>query len=184
MNINNLAQDIYKQNVQVGWWDDPNRCLYQTLQLVSTEIAEATEGERKNLMDDHLPHRKMGEVELADSLIRVLDIGGYLKLTYNPLEQPHRWCLEEQDSIGKQHLAINATIISFAYALEEFLNAKTHYTHELLLTTYSIMISSILHVADRNSYDIKAATHEKHAYNKTRADHKRENREKEHGKMF
>ena len=60
MNINNLAQDIYKQNVQVGWWDDPNRCLYQTLQLVSTEIADATEGERKNLMDDHLPHRKMG----------------------------------------------------------------------------------------------------------------------------
>lgn len=53
-----------------------NRCIYQTLQLVVTEIAEATEGERKNLMDDHLPHRKMGEVELADALIRLLDMAG------------------------------------------------------------------------------------------------------------
>ncbi|XUM19805.1 hypothetical protein ACRAVF_19255 [Bradyrhizobium oligotrophicum S58] len=37
--------------------------------LIVSEIAEAMEGERKSLMDDHLPHRKMVEVELADTLI-------------------------------------------------------------------------------------------------------------------
>jgi hypothetical protein len=31
------------------------------------------EGERKNLMDDKLPHRLMAEVELADALIRIFD---------------------------------------------------------------------------------------------------------------
>jgi len=47
------------------------RCM-----LIVTEIAEAFEGERKNLMDDHLPHRPMAEVELADAMIRILDYAG------------------------------------------------------------------------------------------------------------
>lgn len=31
------------------------------------------EGERKDLMDDKLPHRKMAEVELVDAMIRIFD---------------------------------------------------------------------------------------------------------------
>lgn len=38
-----------------------------------SELSEAMEGERKDLMDDKLPHRKMAEVELADCLIRIFD---------------------------------------------------------------------------------------------------------------
>ena len=34
----------------------------------------------KNLMDDHLPHRKGVEVELADCLIRILDAAASLDL--------------------------------------------------------------------------------------------------------
>jgi len=67
--------------------------------LIVSEIAEAMEGERKNLMDDKLPHRKMAEVELADALIRIfdyagafnLDIGGALveKTAYNAVRADH-----------------------------------------------------------------------------------------------
>ena len=46
--------------------------------LVVSELAEAMEGHRKSLMDDKLPHRPMIEVELADALIRILDISGGL----------------------------------------------------------------------------------------------------------
>jgi NTP pyrophosphatase (non-canonical NTP hydrolase) len=48
----------------------------EMLMLIVSEIAEAMEGERKELMDDKLPHRKMVEVELADALIRIFDYAG------------------------------------------------------------------------------------------------------------
>jgi NTP pyrophosphatase (non-canonical NTP hydrolase) len=47
--------------------------------LMVSEISEAMEGERKDLQDDKLPHRKMAEVELADLFIRVFDYCGAYK---------------------------------------------------------------------------------------------------------
>jgi NTP pyrophosphatase (non-canonical NTP hydrolase) len=52
------------------------RNIGELLCLVHSEVSEAMEGARKNLMDDKLPHRKMLEVELADTLIRIFDIAG------------------------------------------------------------------------------------------------------------
>lgn len=80
--------------------------------LIHSEVSEAMEGIRKGLMDDHLPHREMAEVELADAVIRILDFAGY------------------------------------------------------------------------KGYDLAGAMFEKLEYNKHRADHKRENRQKEGGKQF
>ena len=48
--------------------------------LIHSEISEAMEGHRKNLMDDKLPHRSMLEVELADAVIRICDMAGGLGL--------------------------------------------------------------------------------------------------------
>lgn len=64
------------------WWQDPvtkepiKRDKAGLLMLIVSELAEAMEGERKDLMDDKLPHRKMAEVELADALIRIFDYAG------------------------------------------------------------------------------------------------------------
>lgn len=44
--------------------------------LIHSEVSEALRGEREDLMDDKLPHRKMVEVELADAIIRILDYAG------------------------------------------------------------------------------------------------------------
>lgn len=52
----------------------------QKLLLTVTEIAEATEGARKDLMDDKLPHHKMITVELADAIIRACDLAGAMDL--------------------------------------------------------------------------------------------------------
>lgn len=48
----------------------------EMIALMHSELSEMLEGERKNLMDSHLPHRKSAEVELADLLIRAFDYAG------------------------------------------------------------------------------------------------------------
>lgn len=86
---------------ECGWWDDmTERDIPRLLMLCVSELAEAMEGDRKNLMDDHLPHRKMLEVELADCLIRIFDMAGGLnldvagamaeKLAYNTQREDHK----------------------------------------------------------------------------------------------
>jgi len=74
---------------QSGWWTNLSTGQRKTLGevniaeklcLIHSEISEAMEGDRKNLMDDKLPHRKMLEVELSDALIRIFDLAGFLGL--------------------------------------------------------------------------------------------------------
>lgn len=78
--LNTLARDVHASNHH--WWHDLdtgerlNRNKGEMLMLMVSEISETMEGERKDLMDDHLPHRKMAEVELADVLIRLFDYAG------------------------------------------------------------------------------------------------------------
>lgn len=72
----------------------------EKLMLIVSEVAEAMEGHRKGLKDDHLPNRSMLEVELADTVIRVSDLAGALgldlagaiieKLAYNQRRADHK----------------------------------------------------------------------------------------------
>jgi hypothetical protein len=93
---------------ECGWWNDleTGADLRETfnvpekLMLIVSEVSEAMEGHRKGLMDDKLPHRKMIEVELADAMIRILDLAGAMnldlagatieKLKYNALRADHK----------------------------------------------------------------------------------------------
>jgi hypothetical protein len=103
-NLNTLASIIHIDNRK--WWEDLktgerlNRNVGEMLCLVHSEISEAMEAHRKNLMDDKLPHRSGVEVELADAIIRILDmadglgldIGGATmeKLAYNRTRADHK----------------------------------------------------------------------------------------------
>jgi hypothetical protein len=79
--LTGLASNIHALNKR--WYRDPATGqpivpnVGEKLCLVHSEISEALEGARKNKQDDHLPHRKSEEVELADALIRILDWAAY-----------------------------------------------------------------------------------------------------------
>ena len=86
---------------EAGWWDNTTeRDVPRLLMLCVSELAEAMEGDRKNLQDDKLPHRSMLEVELADTVIRVFDMAGGLgldiegaiveKLVFNASREDHK----------------------------------------------------------------------------------------------
>jgi hypothetical protein len=102
--INNLCESVHEANKK--WWVDLEsglllkRNVPEMLMLVVSELAEAMEGHRKSLKDDKLPWRTMFEVELADAIIRIFDIGAGLgldlggafveKMAYNAQREDHK----------------------------------------------------------------------------------------------
>lgn len=108
-----LTQVCHERSKAAGWWtnrigDDQTKAYVMETEnlvpvklcLIHSEISEGLEGYRKDLNDDHLPHRKMLEVELADAVIRIFDLAGALhydlggaiseKLEYNAHRADHK----------------------------------------------------------------------------------------------
>lgn len=100
--LSNLVYICHSASLNSGWWthtpsglnlihviNEPQNPMMellagalvaQKLCLTHSEISEGMEGHRKGKMDDHLPHRPMLEVELADAVIRIADLAGAMKL--------------------------------------------------------------------------------------------------------
>lgn len=184
MSLNAFAKEIYQHNKEVGWWDG-DRSLMTVGMLIISEIGEAMEGARKDLMDDHLPHRKMVEVELADTLIRTLDLGAHLGL-----ELDEKWIevtpmIFAADMLNDGHdLEISESLFLLCKSTVMFFDTVFRIGEKSPRSAYIDLVTRILACGYMFQYDIETAAREKFEYNKTRADHKRENRAKEHGKKF
>jgi NTP pyrophosphatase (non-canonical NTP hydrolase) len=111
MKLSNITGTInlftaYVHELNKKWWvhldtgERLDRNVGEMIALVHSELSEALEAHRKNLMDDKLTHRPGIEVELADAVIRIfdmagglgLDLGGALeeKLEFNQKREDHK----------------------------------------------------------------------------------------------
>jgi len=106
MTITELVKKAFEAAQNAGWHSDRTtgepiqRNKAEMICLMHSELSEAMEGERKNLMDDHLPHRRMAEVEFADAVIRIGDYCGMMgydlegavieKMAYNRTRADHQ----------------------------------------------------------------------------------------------
>ena len=102
--LNIAAQEIHKHNKAVGFYTDLktggplDRNIPEMLCLIHSEVSEAMEGYRKNLPDDKLTHRPMIEVELADAIIRILDLSAYLNLDVGgAVQEKYEFNLNRED---------------------------------------------------------------------------------------
>lgn len=118
-----LQSACHGGSISTGWHNDPKTGLRRTreqddelfplrIALCHSELSEALEGHRKNLMDDKLPTRRMAEVELADAVIRIFDLAGSMgydlgaaiseKLYYNASREDHT-SEDRQTEHGKRY---------------------------------------------------------------------------------
>lgn len=181
--LNAFAREVHQANQH--WWHDPatgeklNRNMGEMLMLVVSEIAECMEGERKNLMDDHLPHRKMAEVELADAVIRIADIVGS-----NPV-----WCsfFEERYRVVSLERSAYSLPENKGEALHMIcapLQAIRYYDGYAFVSKLARCVARIETYAKKHGYDLWGAVAEKREYNKHRADHKPAARLAKNGKAW
>ncbi len=68
-----MQKEVYRNTVEKGFWES-NRSVAEAIALIHSELSEALEADRKGLMDNHLPHYKGLVVELADNIIRTMDL--------------------------------------------------------------------------------------------------------------
>lgn len=170
MSLVELQDKIHAQNKEMGWWDEP-RPFSTFVCLFHSELSEAMEGDRKDLVDDHLPQYPMFQVEIADFVIRCLDwLGSYENDDLDDIGTLILPSSNNCDNIAELHhlvsLSFNCTVTDDRVG---FIKDAVAFSFE---------------VSRYCEFDLYKIILEKVEYNKHRADHKRENRKKEGGKKY
>ncbi|AZU97846.1 hypothetical protein [Vibrio phage LP.2] len=169
MTLIELQNLIHEQNKSVGWWDE-KRDFDTFVCLFHSELSEAMEGDRKGLMDDHLPQYEMFWVELADFVIRCMDWLGSKE--YGGDDYPH-------DSDTHPNVTNPQLLAELHFKVSEAYSSNNDGFWSDRDESIADAVEFSFSFARMREFDLYQVILEKVEYNKYRADHKRENRAKE-----
>lgn len=184
--LRKLAKEIHRENYK--WWvhletgEPKQRNTGEICMLIISEIAEAMEGLRKDLMDDKLPHRKMIEVELADTMIRILDFVGAYGIKINKIDEEATPGLSTNTAESLFYICKDVMRIHGAFTTMRRMDGDEHKEWVNKITTQTI--ARIVALSKKLKLDLFGAIEEKRKYNLTRADHQLDARMKEGGKKW
>lgn len=173
-NLNEVARRVHQANIK--WWQNIDtgepiqRNQSELCALVMSELSEALEGERKDLMDDKLTHRKMAEVEMADAYIRLMDYSAGFDIPLIRMN-PNQPGLIPNNK-GEAIFCIMKTVALIS-------DPDRDQTDVISFT-----LAQITGYCAKHGYDLRMAFIEKMAYNATREDHTHEARKIAGGKQF
>lgn len=187
--LTQIAIQVHNDNVKAGWWTDlatgesmlRTRNRPEMLMLAISEIAEAADG-IYGAMDDKLPHLPMYDVELADFVIRMLDLIG-AEVTCGISV---RW--QNQPTVVTQphYMAESRTwrLMEIVRMISRAMECYRKGRHGDYLHSLTLAVQLAFLIADAEKINLWDAIEQKRAFNRIRADHKPENRVKDGGKAF
>jgi hypothetical protein len=199
MTLNDYTKQCHAANMK--WWQNIDtgepikRNKGELLALVHSEISECYDGERDNAMDDKLPHRWMGEVELVDAMIRLFDyaagfshdlnragllVGVSEFADLNHLGECAIIAAHDRTRLIERVGSIPLLHSLTSRVLENERKGRTRDAENAL----AYLLCCVSLCGNYRDYNLQAAFEEKMAYNATREDHKHESRRIAGGKQF
>ena len=179
MSFNELSKSIHEANIK--WWIDLDtgerlvRNKGELICLMHSELSEAFDGSRFALQDDHLPHRRMFDVELADTVIRLHDYAG--GFGYD-LEVP-----AAQNAVDVTTNTMMNLLLAHR-ALSQLMEAERKDNREAAEYWLAVANRTVRAFAIKMGVEIDDVVAEKVEYNRNRADHKLAARKAKGGKKW
>lgn len=160
-NINELINDIHRNAVNHGWWEE-EKSRAEIFALIHSELSEALEEYRnKKPMIYYLEEKPEGiAVELADAVIRILDYIGHKQ---DDTHFQYHYNYAKKPSINTEMETLPGYILCCHYYLTEAFSYEYHEWDSL-----EKCICKIQWFIEKNGLDLEDIIKIKHEYNKTR----------------